>query len=70
MIIKGNTVGHPLPDPRKGLSMAGGINMNGNKLTGLTAPEADTDAVNLAHFNLRVPEMISEALGVIENGTY
>ena len=44
MIIKGNTVGHPLPDPRKGLTMQGAINMNGQPLTGLNAPEADNDA--------------------------
>lgn len=47
MIIKGNTVGYPLPDPRKGLSMEGGIQMNGKKLTGISAPVNDTDAVNL-----------------------
>lgn len=51
MIIKGNTVGHPLPDPRKGLTMQGAINMNGQALTGLKAPEADTDAVNLKTLN-------------------
>lgn len=47
MIIKGNTVGYPLPDPRKGLSMEGDIHMNGQKLTGISAPVNDTDAVNL-----------------------
>lgn len=44
MIIKGNTVGHPLPDPRKGLTMQGDIDMNGQMLTGLKEPEADNDA--------------------------
>ena len=44
MIIKGNTVGHPLPDPRKGMAMQGAIDMNGQALTGLKTPEADTDA--------------------------
>ena len=44
MIIKGNSVGHPLPDPRKGLTMQGAINMNGQALTGLKRPEADSDA--------------------------
>lgn len=44
MIIKGNTVGYSLPDPRKGLTMQGAINMNGQPLTGLNAPEADNDA--------------------------
>lgn len=44
MIIKSNTVGHPLPDPRKGLNMEGGINMNGNPLSGLPAPMEDNDA--------------------------
>lgn len=44
MMIKGNTVGHPLPDPRRGLSMQGGIHMNGQVLTGLRTPAADSDA--------------------------
>lgn len=44
MIIRGNTVGHPLADPRRGLKMEGSINMNGQPLTGLKAPEADSDA--------------------------
>lgn len=46
MSIKGNTVGHPLPDPRKGMDMNGPINMNGQKLRGLNAPTADDEAVN------------------------
>ena len=46
MIIKGNTVGCSTPNPSKGLSMQGAINMNGQPLTGLKAPEADGDAVN------------------------
>ena len=44
MIIKGNSVGHPLPDPRKGLIMQAGIDMGGQALTGLKDPEADNDA--------------------------
>ena len=44
MIIKGNTVGHPLADPRKGLTMVGPINMNGQSLTGLKHPQSDNDA--------------------------
>lgn len=46
MIIKGNSVGYPLPDPRKGLKMQGGINMNGQKITGLNAPATDDEAAN------------------------
>ena len=46
MNISGNTVGHPLPDPRKGMNMTGPINMNGQPLTGLNAPANDSDAVN------------------------
>lgn len=38
MIIKGNSVGHPIPDPRRGLDMSG------NMLTGLKAPVSDSDA--------------------------
>ena len=49
MSIFGSAVGHPLPDPRKGLSMEGTIRMNGQPLTGLKAPEADTDAVTKAY---------------------
>lgn len=51
MIIKGNTVGYPLPDPRKGLTMQGAIDMNGQPLTGIAAPVEDTDAVNLKTLN-------------------
>lgn len=46
MNIKGNSVGHPLPDPRKGLSMQGPINMNGQKLSGIKEPTNDSDAVS------------------------
>lgn len=46
MIIKGNAVGHPFPDPRNGLSMQGGIDMNGQKLNGIKNPEADDEATN------------------------
>lgn len=47
MIIKGNSVGYPLPDPRKGLEMQGDINMDGHSLTGISDPVNDNDAVNL-----------------------
>lgn len=46
MNIYGNTVGHPLPDPRKGMEMSGPINMNGQAIKGLNAPTADDEAVN------------------------
>lgn len=46
MNIKGNSVGHPLPDPRKGLSMQGPINMNGHPLRGIKEPTNDSDAVS------------------------
>lgn len=46
MSIKGNTVGYPLPDPRKGMDMTGPINMNGQALGGLNTPTADDQAVN------------------------
>lgn len=70
MSIKGNSVGYPLPDPRKGLSMEGAINMNGQKLNGIGAPVDDDDAVNLKYFTQQVPKLIEDALGVIENGSY
>ena len=46
MSIYGNAVGHPLPDPRKGMEMSGPINMNGQAIKGLNAPTADDEAVN------------------------
>lgn len=46
MIIKGNSVGCPLPDPRKGMAMQGNINMNGNSLSGIKTPETADDAAN------------------------
>ena len=46
MNIYGNVVGHPLPDPRNGMNMSGPINMNGQNLGGIAAPEEDGDAVN------------------------
>lgn len=46
MNINGNTVGHPLPDPRKGMTMSGPINMNGQALSGIKVPVNDGDAVN------------------------
>lgn len=44
MIIKGNTVGHPVPDLRNGMTMRGAIDMNGQAMTGLKEPEANNDA--------------------------
>lgn len=46
MIIKGNSVGCPLPDPQKGIAMQGDINMNGNSLSGIKIPETADDAAN------------------------
>lgn len=43
MTIKGNSVGHPLPDPSRGLSMAGGIDMNGYSLSGLKNPQTSDE---------------------------
>jgi hypothetical protein len=37
--------------PQEGLNMEGSINMNGQPLTGIAAPVADTDAVNLKALN-------------------
>lgn len=55
MIIKGNNVGYPLPDPRKGLEMQGGINMNGQKLNGLNAPMAEDEAANMGYVKRAYP---------------
>ena len=70
MSIKGNSVGYPLPDPRKGLSMEGAINMKGQKLKGLMARGGGDEPVNLKYFTQQVPKLIGDALGVIENGAY
>lgn len=56
--------------PQEGLSMEGAINMNGQKLKGLAAPEAEDEPVNLKYFTEQVPKLIEDALGVIENGSY
>ena len=49
MVIRGNAVGCPLPDARKGLAMQGAIYMNGQKLTGLDLPEEANDAATKAY---------------------
>lgn len=46
MIIKGNYVGSPIPDPRKGMDMAGGLNMNGYSINGLDVPTEGGHAAN------------------------
>lgn len=46
MSIYGNSVGHPLPNPRKGMDMTGSINMNGHQLGGLAEPVKDSDATS------------------------
>ena len=55
MIIKGNSVGYPLPDPRNGLEMQGGINMNGHPISGLNAPTANDQAANMGYVKKAAP---------------
>lgn len=63
MSIYGNAVGHPLPDPRKGMTMSGPINMNGQKLSGIGAPTADDEAVNWGSVkNIGKTEHVSQTL--------
>ena len=57
MIINGNSVGYPLPDPRNGLEMNGAINMNSHGLTGISDPANENDAVNLKTLNTAVDKI-------------
>lgn len=63
MKIYGNAVGHPLPDPRKGMEMSGPINMNGNRIEGIGNPVDDQDAVPLKVAN----DLIGTAVGTAKN---
>lgn len=54
MIIKGNSVGHPLSDPRKGLNMTGSINMNLKRLFGVKTPVEADDATNKAYVDAHI----------------
>lgn len=57
MIIRGNSVGYPLPDPRNGLEMNGAIDMNSHGLTGISDPANENDAVNLKTLNAAVDKI-------------
>ena len=59
MIIKGNSVGYPLPDPRKGMAMQGNINMNGNSLSGIKTPETADDAANKGYVDSYVDSYVN-----------
>lgn len=52
--------------PQEGLSMQGGINMNGQKLNGIAAPEADDDAVNKNY----VDDSVGDAVQEIKDSNY
>lgn len=54
MSIYGNSVGHPLPNPRKGMDMTGGIDMNGQKLSGLADPVKDSDAASKVYVDTTI----------------
>lgn len=54
MSIYGNSVGYPLPDPRKGMDMTGNINMNGHKLSGLSTPVDAGDAANKGYVDTTI----------------
>ena len=72
MVIKGNTVGHPIPDPRNGGVMQGGINMNGHPLTGLKEPESDTDAATKSYVqryaDTKQPQHINKVITLSASG--
>lgn len=54
MSIYGNSVGYPLPDPRKGMDMTGNINMNGQKLSGLSTPVDAGDAATKGYVDTTI----------------
>lgn len=54
MSIYGNSVGHPLPNPRKGMDMTGSINMNGHQLGGLAEPVKDSDAASKGYVDTAI----------------
>ena len=56
MSIYGNSVGHPLPDPRKGMDMTGSINMNGHQLGSLAEPVEDSDAASKGYVDTAIKE--------------
>lgn len=54
MSIYGNSVGYPLPNPRKGMDMTGSINMNGHQLGGLAEPVKDSDAASKGYVDTAI----------------
>lgn len=60
MSIYGNSVGHPLPNPRKGMDMTGGINMNGHQLGGLAEPVKDSDATSKSYVDNAIKGILTK----------
>lgn len=60
MSIYGNSVGHPLPNPRKGMDMTGSINMNGHQLGGLAEPVKDSDATSKSYVDNAIKGILTK----------
>ena len=55
MSIRGNTIGFPLPDPRKGMIMQNPIDMNGHSIKNLPEPDSEDQAANRKYVDKRLP---------------
>ena len=62
MSIYGNSVGHPLPNPRKGMDMTGSINMNGHQLRGLAEPVKDSDAASKGYVDTAIKGILTKCM--------
>ena len=62
MSIYGNSVGHPLPNPRKGMDMTGSINMNGHQLGGLAEPVKDSDAASKGYVDTAIEGILTKCM--------
>lgn len=60
MSIYGNSIGYPIPDPRKGLDMQGSIDMNGNAINGLNTPTKDNQPATKGY--------VDQTVNTLKNG--
>ena len=60
MSIYGNSVGHPLPNPRKGMDMTGSIDMNGHQLGGLDEPVKNSDAASKGYVDTAIKGILTK----------
>lgn len=60
-MIRGNTVGSPVPDLRKGMAMTGPINMNGQILMGLPDPTETHHAASKSYTDRSIENYVQGA---------